>query len=208
MRSSAFTAPRARTDAAVPAGPGVGAGFACGRGLFARNRPSAGWLDASPRRTAVVGVLAAAFLAKRVVSTRTFLTSWQDNPTKSYLSNAVAGLASARAASASPMLDREVDPLILQRVVGPENLVSHMFALVRDRPGFSGSTDRLRMLDSSGHVVDADVTWVRRTVAGPRPQCASSSRPSRRPACPSTGRCCRRLDRGRSTIWPTSRAAS
>ena len=49
--------------------------------------------------------------------------------------------------------------------------MSHMFALVRDRPGFSGSTDHLRMLDSSGHVVDADVTWVRRTVAGPRPQC-------------------------------------
>ena len=69
------------------------------------------------------------------------------------------------------MLDQEVDPLILQRVVGPENLVSHMFALVRDRPEFAGSTDRLRMLDSTGDIVDADVTWVRRIVAGPRPQC-------------------------------------
>ena len=27
------------------------------------------------------------------------------------------------------------------------------------------------MLDNIGRVVDADVTWVRRTVAGPRPQC-------------------------------------
>ncbi|MFN8071747.1 MAG: hypothetical protein U0R66_08075 [Mycobacterium sp.] len=171
MRSSAFTALElAQTLRYLPDLVWVLALLAA-VGFCAPNRPSAGWLDASPRRTAVVGVLAAAFLASSVVSTRTFLTSWQDNPTKSYLSNAVAGLASARAASASPMLDQEVDPLILQRVVGPENLVSHMFALVRDRPGFSGSTDRLRMLDSSGHVVDADVTWVRRTVAGPRPQC-------------------------------------
>jgi hypothetical protein len=69
------------------------------------------------------------------------------------------------------MLDQEVDPMILQRVVGPENLASHMFALVRDRPEFSGYTDRLRMLDSSGRIVDADVTWVRRMAPGPQQQC-------------------------------------
>jgi hypothetical protein len=46
-----------------------------------------------------------------------------------------------------------------------------MFALITDRPEFDRSTDRLRMLDNRGRVVDADVTWVRRTVAGPRPQC-------------------------------------
>jgi hypothetical protein len=122
-----------------------------------------------------VSTLALAFLASSLVSTRTFLTSWQDNPTKSYLRNAVAGLAQARAASGSgtgsAMLDQEVDPLILQPVVGPASLASHMFALVRDRPAFAGSTDRPRMLDSAGRVVDAEVTWVRRTVPGPRPQC-------------------------------------
>jgi hypothetical protein len=69
------------------------------------------------------------------------------------------------------MLDQEVDPLILQRVVGPQNLASHMFALIADRPEFSGSTDRLRMLDSGGRLVDAQVTWVRRIEPGPRPQC-------------------------------------
>jgi len=69
------------------------------------------------------------------------------------------------------MLDQEVDPLILQRVQGPQNLASHMFALIADRPDFGGSTDLLRMLDASGKVVDADVTWVRMTLPGPAPQC-------------------------------------
>lgn len=171
MRSSAFTALElAQTLRYLPDLVWVLALLAA-VGFCAPNRPSAHLLDASPRRTAVVGALALCFLVSSLVSTRTFLTSWQDNPTKSYLRNAVAGLAEARAASGSPMLDQDVDPLILQRVVGPESLASHMFALVRDRPEFVGSTDRLRMLDSTGRVVDADVTWVRRIVAGPRPQC-------------------------------------
>ncbi len=139
--------------------------------LCAPNRPGSRWLDASWRRTAVAISAAVAFLAASLVSTATFRTSWTDNPTKAYLRNAVAGLADARADSTAPMLDQEVDPLILQRVVGPENLISHMFALIRDRPDFARSTDRLRMLDNAGRVVDADVTWVRSIVAGPRPQC-------------------------------------
>ena len=171
MRSSAFTALElAQTLRYLPDLVWVLAMLAA-VGFCAPNRASAHWLNASRGRTAVVWALAGAFLASSLVSTRTFLTSWQDNPTKSYLNNAVSGLAAARAASGSPMLDQEVDPLILQRVVGPENLISHMFALVRDRPEFAGSTDRLRMLDSTGGVVDANVTWVRRIVAGPRPQC-------------------------------------
>ncbi len=137
----------------------------------APNRPASRRLDVSARRTAAVTVAAAAFLAASLASTVTFRSSWVDNPTKGYLRNAVAGLADARAQSTAPMLDQEVDPLILQRVVGPENLVSHMFALIRDRPDFARSTDRLRMLDSAGRVVDAEVTWVRSIVAGPRPQC-------------------------------------
>jgi hypothetical protein len=116
-------------------------------------------------------VLTVAFVASSLVSTRTFLTSWQDNPTKSYLQTAVRSLAQARADSASPLLDQEVDPLILQRVVGPASLASHMFALIADRPEFDRSTDRLRMLNNIGDVVDAEVTWVRRIAPGPRPQC-------------------------------------
>ena len=73
--------------------------------------------------------------------------------------------------SAAPLLDQDVDPLVLQRVVGPESLASHMFALIRDRPEFARSTPKLRMFDTAGNVVDADVTWVRRIVPGPEPQC-------------------------------------
>lgn len=171
MRSSAFTALElAQTLRYLPDLVWVLALLAA-VGLCAPNRTSARWLDASPRRTAVVGVLAVAFVASSLLSTRTFLTSWQDNPTKSYLQNAIRALAEARASSPSPLLDQEVDPLVLQRVVGPESLASHMFALVRDRPAFSGSTDRLRMLDSAGRLVDVEVTWVRSTAPGPRPQC-------------------------------------
>jgi hypothetical protein len=118
-----------------------------------------------------VAGLSTVFVASSLLSTRTFLTSWQDNPTKAYLQNAVRGLADARAGSSAPLLDQEVDPLILQRVVGPENLASHMFALIDDRPNFADSTHQLRMLDTSGHLVDANVTWVRRIVPGPAPRC-------------------------------------
>ena len=69
------------------------------------------------------------------------------------------------------MLDQEVDPLVLQRVAWPENLASHMFALLRDRPEFASATTQLRMLDSTGRLVDAKVTWVRTIVPGPIPQC-------------------------------------
>lgn len=171
MRSSAFTALElAQTLRYLPDLAFVLALLAA-VGLRAPNRAGTQWLNASARRTAVVATLLTAFVASSLVSTRTFLTSWQDNPTKSYLRNATAGLAAARAASPAPLLDQEVDPLILQRVVRPENLASHMFALITDRPDFSGSTDQLRMLDSAGNVVDADVTWVRRISPGPTAQC-------------------------------------
>jgi hypothetical protein len=45
-----------------------------------------------------------------------------------------------------------------------------MFALLRDRPEFAPATTELRMLDSTGRLVDAQVTWVRSIVPGPAPQ--------------------------------------
>ena len=140
-------------------------------GLCAPNRPSSAWLDASRARTAVVATITVAFLASSLYSTSTFLTSWKDNPAQPYLQNAIRGLADARASSPAPLLDQEVDPLVLQRVAYPENLASHMFALIRDRPDFASSTTQLRMLDSSGRVVDANVTWVRTITPGPTPGC-------------------------------------
>ena len=110
-------------------------------------------------------------MASCLYSTATFLTSWRDNPTQPYLQNARASLAVAYAASVPPMLDQEVDPLILQRVAWPENLASHMFALLPDRPEFSSATAELRMFDTLGNVIDAKVTWVRFSRPGPTPQC-------------------------------------
>lgn len=137
----------------------------------APNRAGARWLDASRARSVAVAGLAVAFTASSLYSTATFLTSWKDNPAQPYLQNALRGLAQARAASAAPLLDQEVDPLVLQRVAYPENLASHMFALIRDRPEFDKYTTQLRMLDTSGRLVDANVTWVRTVVVGPVPGC-------------------------------------
>lgn len=140
-------------------------------GLCAPNRKGTEWLDASRARTGVIVVAVTAFVASSLYSTATFLTSWRDNPAQPYLQNAEAGLAAAAQRSSAAMLDQEVDPLVLQRVVGPENLASHMFALLQDRPEFGSATTDLRMLDSSGRLVDAKVTWVRSIVEGPQPQC-------------------------------------
>ncbi|KUI35469.1 hypothetical protein AU195_10585 [Mycobacterium sp. IS-1496] len=136
-------------------------------GFCAPNREGARRLDASRRRSVAVAGLTAAFVASSLYSTVTFHRIWQDSPVPAYVANARAGLAEVD----EPMLDQEVDPLILQRVAGPESLLSHMFALVDDRPEIGSSTSELRMVDRSGHVVDALVTWVRAIVAGPEPNC-------------------------------------
>ncbi|MCV7417961.1 hypothetical protein [Mycolicibacterium litorale] len=136
-------------------------------GFCAPNRPGARWLDTSRRRTAVVVGLAVAFVASSLYSTVTFDRIWRDSPVPAYVANVRAGLAEVD----EPMLDQEVDPLIMQRVAAPENMVSHMFALLDDRPEFASSTTELRMLDRNGHVVDALVTWVRAIREGPAPQC-------------------------------------
>ncbi len=137
----------------------------------APNRTAARWLDSSPKRTAVSAVFAMLFLASSLYSTATFLTSWRDNPAQPYLRHARASLAAAHANSDAALLDQEVDPLVLQRVAWPENLASHMFALLHDRPEFAPATTQLRILDSSGRLVDARVTWIRTIVPGPMQRC-------------------------------------
>jgi hypothetical protein len=148
--------------------------------LCAPNRPGAErWLDASPKRAVATACLAAAFVASSLYSTATFLTSWRDNPAQPYLQNARAALAGAHAASDASLLDQEVDPLVLQRVAAPENLASHMFALLRDRPEFTSATSQLRMLDSSGRLIKARVTWIRTIAPGPMPQCGYFAQPDK-----------------------------
>ncbi|OBH43172.1 hypothetical protein A5683_18365 [Mycobacterium mantenii] len=148
-----------------------------GVALSAPNRAGRRWLDASPKRTAVTAGVAVLFVASSLYSTATFLTSWRDNPAQPYLQNARAALAEAHAASDAPLLDQEVDPFVLQRVAAPENLASHLFALLRDRPEFAPATTQLRMFDRSGRLIKARVTWVRTIAPGPIPQCGYFAQP-------------------------------
>ena len=113
-------------------------------GFCAPNRSASRWLDASSARTLVTTVAATCFVVSSGYSTATFLKSWRDNPAQPYLQNARRGLAAARAASSAPLLDQEVDPLVLGRVAWPDNLASHMFALLHDRPEFDSTTTQLR----------------------------------------------------------------
>jgi len=140
-------------------------------GFCAPNRERSRWLDASLARTVVTVTAALGFVGSSLYSTATFTTIWQDNPAQPYLQNAEASLARAHQTSNFPMLDQEVDPFVLQRVAAPENLASHMFALLNNRPEFDSSTSELRMLDNLGRLVGAKVTWVRTIVRGPDAKC-------------------------------------
>lgn len=177
MRSSAFTALELAQTLRYLPDLVVVLALCAAVGLCAPNRSASAWLDASVPRTAVISIATVAFVASSLYSTATFLAVWRDNPAQSYLENARRGLAEAHASSDTPLLDQEVDPLILQRVARPENLASHMFALVRDRPEFDTATTELRMLDVSGQLVDAKVTWVRTVAPGPAPQCGYFAQP-------------------------------
>lgn len=171
MRSSRFTALElAQTLRYLPDFVVVAA-LLMAVAFCAPNRDGFRRLNASAARTAVVVAAVAAFLVSSAYSTATFYRSWRDSPVPAYLANARAGLAEARSSSDAPMLDQEVDPLILQRVAWPENLASHLFALLDDRPEFAPATTDLRMLDRQGRLVDALVTWVRAIRPGPQPQC-------------------------------------
>lgn len=140
-------------------------------GLCAPNREGSRWLDRSSWRTLAIVCCTALFVVSSLYSTATFLRSWRDNPAQPYLQNARSGLAQTHADSDAPMLDQEVDPLVLQRVAWPENLASHMFALLDDRPEFASATTDLRTLDATGALRDAQVTWVRSIRPGPEQGC-------------------------------------
>jgi len=179
MRSSRFTALELAQTLRYSTDLVVVLALLAAVAFCAPNRPSSGWLDASAPRSVVTAAVAASFLASSGYSTATFLTSWRDNPAQPYLQNARHGLADAHAAGSAPLLDQEVDPLVLGRVAWPDNLASHMFALLRDRPQFGSTTTQLRILDSKGRLADAQVTWVRAIAPGPVPQCGYLVQPDR-----------------------------
>lgn len=140
-------------------------------GLCAPNRPDSGRLDASRGRAVAVTTACALFVASSVYTAVDFRRVWRDNPTRDYLVTAEHALAQAKSESDAPLLDQDIDPIVLTRFQWPENLASHVFALLDDRPSFETSTTRLRMFDQYGHLIDAKVTWVRSIVPGPEPNC-------------------------------------
>ncbi|MBF6353428.1 hypothetical protein IU449_02510 [Nocardia higoensis] len=146
-----------------------------------------GWalIARAPRRTAVrpsyalsrtrshsvvvvVVVAVTAFVVSSLCSTVTFAQRWRDNPTVGYLANARAGLA---ADQSTPILDHPVAIHILLPVAHPHNRVSSVFGPLRERPEFRRSTEVLRVLDDSGRLVPATVTWTRALGKGPVPGC-------------------------------------
>ncbi|MDT5148689.1 MAG: hypothetical protein QOI01_422 [Mycobacterium sp.] len=171
MRSSRFTAIELAQTLRYLPDLAVVLALLAAVGFCAPNRAGVAWLDASRARTAVIVSVAALFAVSSGYSTVTFTKSWRNNPTKAYVHNVLTSLATANAETKAPLLDQEVDPLILQRFAWPENLFSHVFAVARDRPEFSTSTTDLRTFDRKGHLVAAQVTWVRHTLPGPKPQC-------------------------------------
>ncbi len=169
MRSSAFTALLLAQTLRYLPDLVVVATLLAAVGLTAPNRRGTGFLDSSPRRTLVVALALSLFVASSLISTVSYLRSWRNNPASPYIANVKESLAAV--ADGPAVLDQDVDPLVLQNVVRPENLLSHMFALVRPRPEIASTTTYLRMLDRNGRLLDAQVTWVRAVTEGPAPGC-------------------------------------
>ncbi|MCV7314555.1 hypothetical protein H7J77_03190 [Mycolicibacillus parakoreensis] len=171
MRSSRFTALELAQALRYLPDLVVVAALLAAVAFCAPNRAGSGWLDAGRRRTLAVTALAAAFVASSLYSTATFCAVWRDNPTEPYLRNAVRSLALAHTDSGAPLLDQEVDPMVLQPIMAPSNRASHLFALLRERPEFASATTEPRMFDRTGTLVDAQVTWVRSIIPGPVDGC-------------------------------------
>jgi hypothetical protein len=118
-------------------------------------------------RAGAVSVLLCAFLVTSLWSNVTFAKVWADNPTRSYLETAEASLAAADA----PLLDEAIPERILWRLVYPHNLYSWAFAPLGDRPAVAEATPHLRLLDDSGHLIEAEVVLRRSLHEGGDPGC-------------------------------------
>ena len=110
------------------------------------------------------------FIASSLFSTATFVNIWRESPTRDYLDNARVSLADNTDA---PLLDQPVSIWVLLPIAYPDNMASNLLAPLPDRPEFSSSTPILRMIDDTGRVVDAEVTFTRRIPEGTDPQCGT-----------------------------------
>jgi hypothetical protein len=119
-----------------------------------------------------------------LVSTATFDDIWSDNPTNAYLATVRHELAAHRA---TPLLDQPVPYTVLSWISYPDNLMSHVFAAVRERPAFATSTTVLRFVDDQGRLVPGQVSSVRTIRQGPVPGCGDRVEPQTARALPLDG---------------------
>ncbi|MDG3016078.1 hypothetical protein NVS88_16080 [Corynebacteriales bacterium D3-21] len=119
-------------------------------------------------RTAFGAAAAVLFVGASLWSTQAFTRQWEKNPTASYLATARRELAAHRDV---PLLDQPVSIWVLTPLTYPDNLASHVFAPLPDRPAFATSTPRLRMVTDTGEIVDAKVLWARAIRPGPVAGC-------------------------------------
>lgn len=113
-------------------------------------------------------VLVAGVCCAGLVSTATFAEVWADNPANAYLGTALRELAKDRATA---LLDQPVPYDVLSWSSYPDNLMSHVFASVRERPAFGSSTPVLRFMDDRGRLVPGQVSYARAIGQGPVPDC-------------------------------------
>ncbi len=107
---------------------------------------------------AVVALVGAFAVASAMVSLASFSSSWRDDPTGDYLANAKQALARNQDHT---MFDQALPLEVLLPVAYPNNQISHTFGRLRERPDFGVTTDRLMVLDNSGHMVEGAVTPAR-----------------------------------------------
>lgn len=69
----------------------------------------------------------------------------------------------------------------------PDNLMSHVFAAVRERPPFATSTTVLHFVDDQGRFVPGQVSSVRTIQQGPVPGCGARVEPQTARALPLDG---------------------
>ncbi|WP_040518355.1 DUF3488 domain-containing protein [Gordonia neofelifaecis] len=120
-------------------------------------------------RLAYAGVVSCVlFAVSAMVATMSFGQSWRDDPTGDYLVTARASLAEM---DGKTMFDQPVPLEVLLPVAHPNNMISHVFGRLRERPDFGNVTDDLKVLNPKGQLVAGAVS-PQRTFEPSRGSCA------------------------------------
>ncbi|TFV66021.1 UNVERIFIED_ORG: hypothetical protein E4P37_07530 [Bacillus sp. AZ43] len=129
-----------------------------------RRRPV---LTPAGRRAAGIGA-AAAFLVASLWSTASFTRVMADSSTDDYLANA---RASFEQVGDAPLLDQSVPDSVVWAPAHPYNMATHVFAPLGHEAPFASSTPELRLLDTSGQLVDGRIDALRGLLPGPLAGC-------------------------------------